>query len=207
MTVVSDWIPTTHHSSRRGRDIEAVIVHFTGGGGDSVALGKFFQRKRKSSHYGISRDGRVSQYVSETRSAWHAGDGALPADFCDAQGYMSDVVNPRTIGIELCNRGPLHTKNVAIEARHRNPRVRHSVYHHWEVYPPAQLHSLGLLCQEIMARHKSCRYVLGHEDATNYVTAGGSKVDPGPIFPWEVPVAAGLTRVMFDFEAEEFVIA
>lgn len=210
MTIVKHWIPSPHYNGRRGHHVDLLVLHFSAGNGDAVSLGRYFcmQTRRASSHYGVSRDGAVAQYVSEDRAAWHAGDGLFPKryDLRDALDLDKpiDTVNRRSIGIEICNRGWAPGKRPRMPAKHRNPRSTSTT---WEVYPPEQLAGLAALIREIVQRNPSLKYVTGHEDVTNYVTAGGSKLDPGPLFPWEVTVAEGLTRVMFDFGTERFVLA
>lgn len=214
MTVVKHWIPSPHHSSRVSHVVDLLVLHFSAGNGDAVSLGRYFQRQtvlgangkvralRSSAHYGVSRDGTVAQYVGEDRAAWHAGDGLFPER--DELLQPVDTVNRRSIGIEICNRGWAPGKRPRTPAKHRNPRSTSTT---WEVYPPEQIAGLAALIRELVQRNPSLKYVTGHEDVTNYVTAGGSKLDPGPLFPWEVPVAEGLTRVMFDFNTERFVVA
>ena len=76
-------------------------------------------------------------------------------------------MNSASIGIELVNAG--HTYGP-------------------EEFPEAQIESLIALCRDIMARHDiGPEAVIGHEDY-----APGRKVDPGPLFPWEKLVAAGV---------------
>lgn len=210
MTIVSRWIPSPNHSSRHGRPVEFIVLHFTAGNGDALALGRYFERpsRKAASHYGVSRDGVVAQYVEERRSAWHAGDGKLPVActmpiMAQPQNW-TDTVNARSIGIEICNRGwpPGRPGRERMEADHRNPK---STSKTWETYPDAQVVSLITLIREIATRHGPAVKLTGHEDATNYVTAGGSKLDPGPAFPWgRVCAHTGLERLMFDFDSQAF---
>jgi N-acetylmuramoyl-L-alanine amidase len=203
MTIVSNWIPSPNHRSRRGEDVEAIILHGTAGHGDEISLGRFFRHLsiRSSSHYGVGRKGGVAQYVSESRSAQHAGDGELP-NFDNLIEWF-DNVNPRSIGIEVCNRLYASSKygRPRVQARHRNPRSSSTS---WEAYPMEQMHSLKALVEEIAGRHPTCKYILAHEDVTNYATAGGSKLDMGPAFLWELFADCGLKRVWFNFEALRF---
>lgn len=207
MTAVQHWIPSPHHSSRAEHKPEVLVVHFTAGNGEAVSLGRFFQmaRRKAASHYGISRDGTIAQYVSESRSAWHAGDGLLPKHLNDVRSALVDNVNRRSIGVELCNRGwaPSRKGRPRLPAKHRNPR---STSDSWEEYPIVQIDALVTLASEMMARHPTLKFCTGHEDVTNYVTAGGSKLDPGPLFPWERLVATGLKRLVFDFKEEAFAL-
>lgn len=204
MTIVSQWIPSAHHSSRNGHPIDLVVLHFTGGNGDEMALGRFFgmPSRRAASHYGVGRTGRVAQYVSESRAAWHAGDGKAPRDLSDTSSTPLDNVNRRSIGIEICNRGfaPSRKGRARADGRHRNPRSKSTS---WEAFTAQQIAAVVTLLGEIHMRHPGI-IVTGHEDVTNYVTAGGSKTDPGPAWPWWVVRDAGMRRMYFDFDSNTF---
>lgn len=52
----------------------------------------------------------------------------------------------------------------------------------FEEYPQPQLDALAELCSEIRSRH-AIRYIVGHSDI-----APGRKRDPGPLFPWRLPL-------------------
>lgn len=72
-------------AGRDGERVETVILHWTVGTTES-AIARFMDpTSRVSAHYVIARDGTVYRVVSETDTAWHAGD------------Y---TVNLRSIGIE-----------------------------------------------------------------------------------------------------------
>lgn len=219
MTIVKHWLPSPNRSPRSGywaSRPDLLVMHFTAGTGDVFALGRVFAaRSRKASaHYGVGRDGTVAQYVSERDKAWHAGDGLFPEDPHNPAPYeWEDNVNDRSIGIEVCNRGWAPSAATNAPGKHRNPRSRATK---WERYRPEAMVSLAQLIREIMERNPSLKYVTGHEDVTNNYTLGdgmpdtddvnGGKLDPGPFFPWEIPVAEGLTRVMFNFTTRRFEI-
>lgn len=79
---------TTHQSSRNGRDIDTVVIHYTTSRDIEGTIDHFkngVPGKRVSAHYIIGRDGALVQMVPDDLMAWHAGD--------------SDV-NLRSIGIE-----------------------------------------------------------------------------------------------------------
>ena len=117
-----------------------------------------------SGHYYIDRDGAVVEYVPPARVAHHV------------RGW-----NPRSIGIELVNRGRwphwLDSRHQAMD----------------EPYTDAQLAALVALLQELCARFPALAQVAGHEDLdTGEVEASDDpaltvrrKRDPGPLFPWE----------------------
>ena len=117
-----------------------------------------------SGHYYVDRDGRCHRYVAPDRIAHHV------------RGY-----NPRSIGIELVNRG-------------RHPHwldSRHQAME--EPYPDAQVDALIELLQSLQAELPALRFIAGHEDLdTAMVPASDDpailvprKRDPGPLFPWQ----------------------
>lgn len=118
-----------------------------------------------SGHYYIDRDGSLHEWVSPDRVAHHV------------RGY-----NPRSIGIELVNRGRypdwLHAEHQAME----------------EPYTRAQIDTLGTLVTHLQAILPALGLIAGHEDLdTTRVAASDDptrevarKRDPGPQFPWDV---------------------
>lgn len=69
-----------HHSSRRGADISAIVIHHTGkppGTKDATLKQTVSWAKNADSkisyHYVIDRDGEIYQLVKEAEKAWHAG--------------------------------------------------------------------------------------------------------------------------------------
>ena len=125
-----------------------------------------------SGHYYIDRDGTVLRYVPDERVAHHVRG-----------------LNPRSIGIELVNRG-------------RYPHWLDS--HHQamdEPDPDAQIVALVALLHELAARLPALRHIAGHEDLDRERVPASDdpalqvhrKLDPGPRFPWarvlaEVPL-------------------
>lgn len=204
MAYARHWIPSPNKYNGRRHELDLLVFHYSAGHGNAVALGRVFSSRsvQASSHWGVGRDGEQAQYVDEDNTAWHAGDGLFPLDPAK-DSPLADNVNARSIGIEVCNRGWASSKHGRArgEARHRNPRSR---ARSWEVFPEAQIDSCLELCKEIIARRPTLKYYTGHEDVTNYVTAGGSKLDPGPFWHWRVFANLGLRRVMFNFSTERF---
>lgn len=127
-----------------------------------------------SGHFYIDRDGSVHQYVSVERVAHHT------------RGY-----NPRSIGIELVNRGRYPDW---LAAAHQSMD---------EPYTPAQIHGLIALLQQLQQDLPSLQWIAGHEDLdTTEVPATDDptqqvrrKRDPGVLFPWdEVAASIRLAR-------------
>ena len=89
--------------------------------------------------------------------------------------------NPRSVGIELVNRGRwphwLDSRHQAME----------------EAYPDAQIDALIALQHALWAELPSLRHIAGHEELdTAMVPASDDpeilvprKRDPGPMFPWQ----------------------
>lgn len=128
-----------------------------------------------SGHFYIDRDGSAYCYVQPDRIANHT------------RGY-----NPRSIGIELCNRGRFPHW---LDSRRQEMA---------EAYTPAQLQSLLDLLAWLRLELPGLRYLAGHEDLdTTRVAASDDptllvfrKRDPGPLFPWQTVIAAcGLERM------------
>ena len=128
-----------------------------------------------SGHYYVDRDGSVHQYVSVERVAHHT------------RGY-----NPRSIGIELVNRGRYPDWLAAGHQAMDEP------------YPAAQVQALIALLQRLRAENPGLKLIAGHEDLdTTEVEASDDpslkvrrKRDPGPQFPWEeVLQAVSLERL------------
>jgi len=117
-----------------------------------------------SGHYYIDRDGSVHQYVSIDRMAHHT------------RGY-----NPRSIGIELVNRGRYPDW---LAAGHQAMD---------EAYTDAQILALIALLRRLPTELPALRFIAGHEDLdTTEVEASDDpnrqvrrKRDPGPLFPWD----------------------
>ncbi|MHC1479683.1 N-acetylmuramoyl-L-alanine amidase [Frateuria aurantia] len=116
-----------------------------------------------SGHYYIDRDGSIHEYASPDRVAHHV------------RGY-----NPRSVGIELVNRGRYPDW---LDSRHQQMS---------ESYPPAQLAALRELLLELQRRLPGLTHIAGHEKLDTATVAATDdpsiqvfrKRDPGPCFPW-----------------------
>jgi N-acetyl-anhydromuramyl-L-alanine amidase AmpD len=95
--------------------VDTVVMHFTAGRGDADSTARLFANPKRgaSAHFCVGRDGKVVQCVSVKNTAWHAGDGKFPSAeqlesgvvIADEVKRVARVMNRRSIGIELCNRG------------------------------------------------------------------------------------------------------
>jgi N-acetylmuramoyl-L-alanine amidase len=127
-----------------------------------------------SGHFYIDRDGSVHRWVATDRVAHHT------------RGY-----NPRSIGIELVNRGRFPHW---LDSRHQAME---------EPYADAQVAALVALLRQLQGDCAALRYIAGHEDLdADMVEASDDaakqvrrKRDPGPMFPWgRVLAQVGLKR-------------
>ena len=117
-----------------------------------------------SGHYYIDRDGSTEQWVDNDRVAHHV------------RGF-----NPRSIGIELVNRG-------------RYPDWYHSERQQMtETYPGQQVSALLWLINQLQQSLPALRWIAGHADLDLELIAAANdaaiqvhrKLDPGPLFPWQ----------------------
>ena len=162
-------------AARPAAQVDLVVIHCTEL--PDLAMARRFgeevlypgSQTGNSGHYYVDRDGTVHQYVSPERVAHHT------------RGY-----NPRSIGIELVNRGRYPAW---LAAGHQAMD---------EAYPDAQVDALITLLQGLRADYPALRLVAGHEDLdTTEVEASDDatltvrrKRDPGPMFPWDRLLAA-----------------
>ena len=88
--------PNYIHCNKR-RNIHSVIIHYTGMRSLQSAVEKLLSKKYEvSSHYLISRNGKIIQLVKDNNIAWHAGI---------SNWFKFKNLNNNSIGIELENKG------------------------------------------------------------------------------------------------------
>ena len=79
------------------RNIKSVIIHYTGMRSLQSAVERLVSKKYEvSSHYLISRTGKIIQLVKDNNIAWHAGK---------SNWFNFKNLNKNSIGIELENKG------------------------------------------------------------------------------------------------------
>ena len=116
-----------------------------------------------SGHYYIDRDGRIEEYVPPMRIAHHV------------RGW-----NPRSVGIELVNRGRYPDW---LDSRHQAMDTP---------YPDVQIDALIALLQWLGGQVPTLTQIAGHEDLDQAEVPASNdpsilvrrKLDPGPQFPW-----------------------
>ena len=88
--------PNYIHCNKR-RNIHSVIIHYTGMRSLQSAVERLLSKKYEvSSHYLISRNGKIIQLVKDNNIAWHAGI---------SNWFKFKNLNKNSIGIELENKG------------------------------------------------------------------------------------------------------
>lgn len=188
------FAPSPNFSDRKGREVVGCVVHYTGGGSAGGAVSWLCNPQSKaSSHFVISRTGKVIQLVALEQAAWHAGVSEMVLEECEGN------ANQFTIGIELANHGFLQRLNGSFyyelgrslkRYRREDPGYGFMRFDNglhvagwWERYPDVQIDAL----QELLVKLGKTRYrkaasnLVGHEEIAMPL---GRKRDPGPMFPW-----------------------
>ena len=200
MSLDIDFVPSPNHSSRKGLDVVATVIHYTAAASARGSI-RWFQmaESQASAHYVIARDGDITRMVKLARKAWHAGSSEMLY-----KGEMTRDANRFTIGIELANCGLLIDDGNDMPSdfwwgnrkpkRYRGPdpskaRLRYDngveVEGWWEPYPDAQIDSLQALLKKLaeIGYKDAASNLIGHEEIAMPFAA--RKKDPGPVFPWE----------------------
>ena len=129
-------VPSPNFGDRRGRAVDALILHYTGMRSAEAALARLCDPTAEvSSHYLVWEDGRIDQLVAEADRAWHAGHSFWAGE--------TDL-NAVSVGIEIANGGHDHGS---------------------PPFPPVQVAAVTALARDVCARHRiSPRRVLAHSD-------------------------------------------
>ena len=118
------------------KNINFIIVHYTGMKNENAAINKLCNSKSKvSSHYFIKKNGEIMILVPENYIAWHAGK---------SRWKKFNFLNKNSIGIEIQNPG-------------------HS--HGYKEFSKHQIYALKRLLKFLMKNYKITKEnVLGHSD-------------------------------------------
>lgn len=186
--------PNRYHAGNRPAlvlPVELVVIHYTAAAGESGSLAWLTNTQAMASaHFLIGRSGELWELAPLEDRTWHAGGASSR--------WRGQPPNPRSIGIELANVGPL-TKRPAAGEPDRLVDANGRVFTGevftapdgglWEAFPEAQLAALDVLARELLARFPALAEALppegqlprwcGHADVDPK-----RKVDPGPAFPW-----------------------
>lgn len=84
-------------SYKKRRNIQSIVIHYTGMRSLQSAVERLISKKYEvSSHYLVSRAGKIMQLVKDNNIAWHAGI---------SNWFNFKNLNKNSIGIELENKG------------------------------------------------------------------------------------------------------
>ena len=121
---------------RNNKDINFVIIHYTGMKSETAAIKRLCNSKSKvSSHYFIKKNGEILNLVPDNFIAWHAGKSRWKKNF---------FLNKNSIGIEIQNPG--HSFN-------------------YPNFSEKQIVALKKLLRFLMKKYKVLKKnVLGHSD-------------------------------------------
>ena len=82
---------------KKRRNIQSIVIHYTGMRSLQSAVERLISKKYEvSSHYLVSRAGKIMQLVKDNNIAWHAGI---------SNWFVFKNLNKNSIGIELENKG------------------------------------------------------------------------------------------------------
>ena len=97
MTKIIHLKSPNYISCKKRRNIHSIVIHYTGMRSLQSAVDKLISKKYEvSSHYLISRAGKIMQLVKDNNIAWHAGI---------SNWFSFKNLNKNSIGIELENKG------------------------------------------------------------------------------------------------------
>ena len=101
MKIVEYFSPNFDKQERSKNSIKTIVIHYTGMQSELESLKRLLNPKSKvSSHFLISRSGKVYRLVKDKQIAWHAGKSCW--------GKFKNL-NKNSIGIELVNNCLLYT--------------------------------------------------------------------------------------------------
>ena len=128
--------PNFERKKRSINSIKALIIHYTGMQSERESIIKLCNpRSKVSSHFLISRNGKIYRLVQDDRIAWHAGKSCW--------GKYKNL-NKNSIGIELVNKG------------HKYGYIN---------FKKKQLSSLINICKKLIRKYKiKKRNIIGHSD-------------------------------------------
>ena len=98
-SLVSGVIPSPNYTEKRKYPIDTIIIHCMAGTYDAKRCGQLFADPKRgaSSHYGISSDGTIYQYVPEKYRAWTTGGDKT------CNGWTGSDYDHRSITMEVSN--------------------------------------------------------------------------------------------------------
>ena len=173
-----------YSATREGRDVESVVLHYTGTYDYNATVSGFVRSRPKgrrvSTHFVIGREpGEACIMVPLNFAAWHAGNRDM---------------NMHSIGIEIVNLGGMNREkrngryyrddsDVYVELKPRNGVICEPFgpYDYYEKYNDWQYCAVSDICGWLMtAFDVGLQDIIGHSDVSP-----GRKFDPGPAFNWD----------------------
>lgn len=167
-------------SETRTENITHIVLHFT----SNVAKNpqqpyiiediiKTFEEYEVSSHYLISRDGKIYMLVQDNRVAYHAGKGSL-----ENYPQCTDRLNQFSIGIEILAIGTQKEMSSIIDENTYNALPDELIG-----YTKEQYRALNTLLNYLITRYPDIQndrnHIIGHDEY-----AKERKNDPGFLFDW-----------------------
>jgi hypothetical protein len=154
------WLPSPHHSSRKGTAPRLLVVHASEGVVDVELLGRWFAYPASSvsTHAGAGPDGRVGRYVGSGLAAW------------SVQRY-----NPAALSIMLCTVPGATVRYSPIDWY--SLRLMLDTAARW-IGREALAAGIPLVKLNAAAARGGASGVCGYEDLIDRVTG------VGPGFPW-----------------------
>ena len=96
-----EFIKSPNYWPGRKMPCTVLVYHYTAGGSADGCVKYFQQPETVSAHFVVGRDGKIIQMVNLSDRSWHAGDSIWKG---------KKWVNNFSVGIEICNWGPLKKK-------------------------------------------------------------------------------------------------
>ena len=136
LKITQNYSPNFSTPKRLKKNINYIIIHYTGMKNELSALNRLTDYKSKvSAHYFIKRNGKIINLVPDLYEAWHAGK----SNWKNIQS-----LNRYSIGVEIQNSG------------HQNS---------YEKYSNKQINSVKKLLRFLTKRYRvNCKNILGHSD-------------------------------------------
>jgi len=136
MKINNLYSPNFNRKKRSIKLIKIIIIHYTGMQSERESILRLRDPKSKvSSHFVISRSGKIYRLVQDNKIAWHAGKSCW--------GKYKNL-NKNSIGIELVNKG------------HKFGYTN---------FKKKQLSSLIVICKKLIKKYKiKKKNIIGHSD-------------------------------------------
>jgi N-acetylmuramoyl-L-alanine amidase len=181
-------IDETHQAKQISPRITFIVLHFTHGDfKDSLDV---LTNGKLSAHYlipegPIDDQNLIYRLVPDSQKAAHAGLSYWQGQ--DPSGQIN--LNASSIGIELVNEGFKDENNVRT----------------WYPFADYQIDLLIKLLKDLIEKYDiEPTRIIGHGEITPNIAARGTntRIDPGPLFPWEKLADAGI-GAWYDRDAVE----